>query len=231
MTIYEGAENPLLYSRKYTKTLNCDIRLRNYPFDIQHCAIVLGVQPHLEGLVSLDSINLTFSGPREMMQFRVSQWSMANTDAGVEVRVTLQRLYHHHLYNTFIPTLCLLIIAQTTLYFNKEHFKTNVPVTITTMLVMYTLYMAVSNKLPPTSYIKMIDIWLIFGLILPFTVFFLHVLIEHLPSRHNNLQTERYYQKLRSILTFSAKLLLPFIILMFAVSYFAVAMLLYNEII
>ena len=136
----------------------------------------------------------------------------------------LQRQYQHHLFNTYIPTFGLMIICQTTLYFNKEHFKTNVPVTITTMLgllfsalyfillctvqsmlvhhalctlywfrqhiscfmflfsaVMYTLYMAVSNKLPPTSYIKFIDVWLIFGLTLPFTVFFLHFLIEHIP--------------------------------------------------
>ena len=33
------------------------------------------------------------------------------------------------------------------------------------MYTLYTLYMAVSNKLPPTSYIKLIYIWLIFVLI------------------------------------------------------------------
>ena len=103
-----------------------------------------------------------------------------------QVEVLLQRLYQHHLFNTYVPTLCLMLICQATLYFKKEHFKTNVPVTITTMLVMYTLYMAVSNKLPPTSYIKFIDVWLIFGLTLPFTVFILHVLIEHIPQRHED---------------------------------------------
>ena len=46
----------------------------------------------------------------------------------------LKRQYQHHLFNTYIPTLGLMMICQTTLYFNKEHFKTNVPVTITTML-------------------------------------------------------------------------------------------------
>merc|ERR1719330_2301009 len=115
------------------------------------------------------------------MQYSVVHWQIKDTQDGVEVLVDLKRQYQPHLFNTYIPTLGLMMICQTTLYFNKEHFKTNVPVTITTMLVMYTLYMAVSNKLPPTSYIKFIDVWLIFGLTLPFTVFFLHFLIEHIP--------------------------------------------------
>ena len=92
----------------------------------------------------------------------------------------MQRLYQHHLFNTYVPTLCLMLICQATLYFKKEHFKTNVPVTITTMLVMYTLYMAVSNKLPPTSYIKMIDVYLIFSLMIPFVEVLLHTYMDSL---------------------------------------------------
>ena len=157
--------------------------------------------------------------------------------------VDLKRQYQHHLFNTYIPTLGLMMICQTTLYFNKEHFKTNVPVTITTMLgkhtkyienlmtmfsvVMYTLYMAVSNKLPPTSYIKFIDVWLIFGLTLPFTVFFLHFLIEHLPTRHQDPDTEeRLVTAKRGLVTF-AKMVMPCIILTFATVYLSVAVYLY----
>ena len=78
-----------------------------------------------------------------------------------------------------------------------------------TFSVMYTLYMAVSNKLPPTSYIKMIDIWLIFGPTLPFTVFFFHVLIEHLPSRHQNQETDMSNESffMKNYATFNPNLL------------------------
>ena len=124
-----------------------------------------------------------------------------------------------------------MVICQATLYFNKEHFKTNVPVTITTMLVMYTLYMAVSNKLPPTSYIKLIDIWLIFGLILPFTVFFLHVLIEHFPVSHQDSNTALQRKKTRDMIIMFGKLVLPCFILTFALIYFVTAFLLYNKIV
>ena len=69
-----------------------------------------------------------------------------------------------------------------TLFFAKEHFKTAVPLAITSLLVMYTLKGSVSSKLPPTSYIKFIDIWLLYGLFIPFIILILLVLIEHAPS-------------------------------------------------
>ena len=69
-----------------------------------------------------------------------------------------------------------------TLYFAKEHFKTAVPLAITSLLVMYTLKGSVSSKLPLTSYIKFIDIWLLYGLPIPFIILILLVLIAHVSS-------------------------------------------------
>ena len=84
----------------------------------------------------------------------------------------------------------LHILGQVTLYFAKEHFKTAVPLAITSLLVMYTLKGSVSSKLPPTSYIKFIDIWLLYGLLMPFIILILLVLIEHLPARSNVICVE-----------------------------------------
>ena len=72
--------------------------------------------------------------------------------------------------------------AQITVYFKPEHFKTSVPVAVTSMLVMYTLNQSVSSKLPPTSYVKFIDVWLMFGLFQPFVMIIILILMEHLPT-------------------------------------------------
>jgi hypothetical protein len=50
---------------------------------------------------------------------------------------------------------------------------------------MYTLNNSVASKLPQTSNIKFIDIWIIYGLVLHFVVLLLLVLIEHLPIKEN----------------------------------------------
>ena len=39
---------------------------------------------------------------------------------------------------------------------------------LTVMLVLVTMFISVSENLPKTSYIKMIDVWLVFVLFIPF---------------------------------------------------------------
>ena len=46
------------------------------------------------------------------------------------------------------------------------------------MLVLTTMFVSVSNDLPKTSYMKMVDIWMIFNLIIPFVEVLLHVYKE-----------------------------------------------------
>ena len=49
-------------------------------------------------------------------------------------------------------------ITNFIIYFKREHFKTAIPVSITTMLVMYTLNNSIAANLPQSSDIKFIDI-------------------------------------------------------------------------
>ena len=48
------------------------------------------------------------------------------------------------------------------------------------MLVLTTMFINVSNNLPKTSYVKMIDIWLIFNLLLPFIEVLVHTYMDTL---------------------------------------------------
>ena len=45
---------------------------------------------------------------------------------------------------------------------------------LTAMLVLTTIFIDVSNNLPKTSYMKMMDVWLLFNLIIPFLVVLIH---------------------------------------------------------
>ena len=48
------------------------------------------------------------------------------------------------------------------------------------MLVLTTMFINVSNNLPQTAYIKMVDLWLIFNLVLPFASVLLHTYMDTL---------------------------------------------------
>ena len=58
-------------------------------------------------------------------------------------------------------------------------------VNLTTMLVLTTMFISVSSSLPTTAYVKMIDIWLIFNLLLPFILVLLHTYMDSLRTEKN----------------------------------------------
>ena len=107
-----------------------------------------------------------------------------NTKVGVEI--TLCRKLSYHIVNIYIPTLCLILIAGFTLFIDFSHFEVNIMIALTSMLVTYTLYQSISAYLPQTSYMKMIDIWLFGGLIFPFFIITILVIMDSLISREKN---------------------------------------------
>ena len=91
------------------------------------------------------------------------------------VELVLQRIFFYHLTNTFIPTTSLLIIAEITLVFDDQKTEVAMGLSLTVLLVMYTMYQSISAALTKTAYLKMIDFWLLFCLLLPFLIFMMEV--------------------------------------------------------
>ena len=66
---------------------------------------------------------------------------------------------------------------------------------LTAMLVLSTIFIDVSNNLPKTSYMKMIDIWLLFSLLLPFTVVLTHTYMVTLITQEDEKSTKQSKEK------------------------------------
>merc|ERR1711989_38940 len=82
------------------------------------------------------------------------------------------------LLTTYLPTIPLLLITFVTIFFDKDLFGDAIAVNLTIMLVMTTIFTSKIEELPPTSDTKMIDIWLIFCLVVPFLEVILRTAIE-----------------------------------------------------
>ena len=116
-----------------------------------------------------------------------------NTNAiqnDIRVHIKLQRKLAGHIFNIYIPTLCLVIIAGFTLFIDYSHFDATIMVALTTMLVIYTLHQSISATLPSTAYLKMIDIWLFGGLIVPFIIIGILTILDYLVMRETNAVIE-----------------------------------------
>lgn len=78
---------------------------------------------------------------------------------------------------TYLPTLLICIVSFCTNHFQSEYFEASVAVNLTSMLVLTTLFISISDGLPKTAYIKFIDIWLIVCLLIPFAEVILQTMI------------------------------------------------------
>ena len=96
----------------------------------------------------------------------------------VIMALKLKRKVATELLTTYLPTILLLLITFVTIFFDKDLFGDAIAVNLTIMLVMTTIFTSKIEELPPTSDMKMIDVWLIFCLVVPFLEVILRTAIE-----------------------------------------------------
>ena len=87
---------------------------------------------------------------------------------GIDLKIVMNRRIINEVLTTYLPTVFILIIVYATNFFQPFFFEAVVTVNLTSLLVLTTLFISVSKSLPPTAYVKMIDIWLIFAQLIPF---------------------------------------------------------------
>ena len=97
-----------------------------------------------------------------------SYFVLDSVNHGVKMLIIFKRRLTNEVLTTFLPTILLILIGYCTTFFKSFFFEAALTVNLTTMLVMTTIFISVMEKLPPTSYIRMVDIWLIFGILIPF---------------------------------------------------------------
>ena len=118
------------------------------------------------------------SNDKDLVMFTITDLRLEKRKEQVHMVINLKRKIQTELLTTFVPTLLLLIIAYSTHFFKAEYFEASVTVNLTIMLVNTTIFTSKIQELPPTSDTKMIDIWLIFCLLVPFAFALIQTAIE-----------------------------------------------------
>ena len=129
--------------------------------------------------IAKDFMNLT-DKDKDLTMFTITNLTLTNETDSKMVYMTLQlkRKVATELLTTYLPTILLLLITFPTIFFDKDLFGDVIAVNLTIMLVMTTIFTSKIEELPPTSDMKMIDIWLIFCLVVPFLEVILRTAIE-----------------------------------------------------
>ena len=100
-------------------------------------------------------------------------------DEGIHLVLRMKRIITSEMMTTYLPTALLLLITYSTTFFKPCFFEAALSVNLTTMLVMTTIFISKMESLPATSYMKMIDIWLILCQLAPFAQVVLITTMEY----------------------------------------------------
>ena len=120
------------------------------------------------------------------------------------VTVILGRKILSQMLTIYLPSTLIIIVVYSTNFLKEFFFEAIVSVNLTAMLVLTTIFLGVSGDLPTTSYIKYVELWLLFCLFVPFIYVLLHIYIDSLRVRKKYTNLEYCHTRLH--LGFSAKL-------------------------
>ena len=119
-----------------------------------------------------------------------------------------------------------------TLFIDKSHFDATIMVSLTSMLVMYTLYQSIAGSMPKTAYLKLLDYWLLYGMILPFIVFSVEVIWQLMDQNHtqNRISVQKPHQRpSEKSALHHARCILPVVTITFVTIYVMVALVVYFD--
>ena len=173
----------------------CDCDVSWYPFDIQTCNLDFK-SPGIKGTyIDLVRDSLKYVGKKEMSTYYLRDMKfdqkeeekdeLFNKGTYVQCIIILGRRLLSIVTTVYLPTILLNIIGHITHYFKPFFFESALAVNLTVMLVLTSMFIAVVEGLPKTSYMKMVEIWLIFNLLLPFVDVLLHTYTDHVRYCHS----------------------------------------------
>ena len=134
--------------------------------------------------VTLIPNQLIMTQGEDMPIFQITDWNLGTKSFkkgknGLRMVVVMKRKITSEMMTTYFPSLLLTAITFATTFFKPFFFEAALSVNLTTMLVMTTIFISKMEGLPPTSDIKMIDIWLVLGQMVPFAEVVLLTAMEY----------------------------------------------------
>ena len=133
------------------------------------------------GTVHLIPDEILMKQQLNMHMFEITKWNLDynNNRDHIRVLIVMRRKFVSEIMTTYFPSFLLLAITFATTFFKPFFFEAALSVNLTTMLVMTTIFISKMEGLPPTSDVKMIDIWLVICQMVPFAEVVLLTAMEY----------------------------------------------------
>ncbi|XP_022241068.1 glycine receptor subunit alpha-2-like isoform X2 [Limulus polyphemus] len=165
-------DKTILYMVKLTLLLSCAMKFETYPHDTQTCSLkieslsyttddlVFDWEKHVP-LVVDESIELPQHNLVETKLGDCSQIYSTGNFTCIKISFTLKRRVGYYMFHTYIPTCLIVIMSWISFWIRPEAVPARVTLCVTSLLTLSTQHAQSQKSLPPVSYIKAIDIFMI----------------------------------------------------------------------
>ena len=190
--LFNGSSNYLVGTIRMKSTYNCMFDAEKFPFDKHKCSFIMKINKRDDKPITfVNDGKVLYDGKNEIGQFLIGDMTneVKNTNDSTRnvVSIHLTRLYANQVINSFIPLLILWFFGYITLFIepDEDGFSDRFMGAGTALLVIVTLLNAVNNDLPKTSYMKYIDLWLMWHVVSVFLMIAYHIVLDRLRSHFN----------------------------------------------
>ncbi|KAJ1116650.1 hypothetical protein NDU88_004856 [Pleurodeles waltl] len=197
----------VLYSIRLTLILSCPMDLKNFPMDVQTCAMQLesfGYTMHDLIFEWLDVGPVQVADGLTLPQFILKKENelgdcTKHYNTGkftcIEVKFHLERQMGYYLIQMYIPSLLIVILSWVSFWINMDAAPARVALGITTVLTMTTQSSGSRASLPKVSYVKAIDIWMAVCLLFVFAALLEYAAVNFVSRQHKEFLRLRRRQK------------------------------------
>ncbi|XP_041437562.1 glycine receptor subunit alpha-2 isoform X5 [Xenopus laevis] len=197
----------VLYSIRLTLTLSCPMDLKNFPMDVQTCAMQLESFGYtMNDLIFewLSTSPVQVADGLTLPQFILKEenelgYCTKHYNTGkftcIEVKFHLERQMGYYLIQMYIPSLLIVILSWVSFWINMDAAPARVALGITTVLTMTTQSSGSRASLPKVSYVKAIDIWMAVCLLFVFAALLEYAAVNFVSRQHKEFLRLRRRQK------------------------------------
>ena len=146
-----------------------DFSLGGYPFGKQSCQFSISLKTssesvHLEREEYNDKWHNIYERAPTVGEFKIKDMYIYLYDYYYETHeislyIYFAPIYSYYILNTFLTSFLIVLISFTTFCFKVNYFNERIMVSLTSLLVLSSLFSDSAATLVKTSYLKLIDIW------------------------------------------------------------------------
>ncbi|CAJ0943027.1 unnamed protein product, partial [Mesorhabditis belari] len=172
-------ENGLVWSnfRLHTQA-PCKVDLKMFPFDSLSCEVILESYSFNSDEVRLlwHATPVTLMEKVELPDFEMTGWSTDHERLGypngiwdrAKVKFVFARRYGFYLFQSYFPTSLTVISSWVGFFFDVRSVSARITLGVSSLLALTFQFGNVLRHLPRVSYIKCLDVWMIFSVIFIF---------------------------------------------------------------